>query len=309
MARKHWFNPIKYAIEAAGAFLLFALLRLLPLDTASNLGAWVGRTIGPYMKAHQYARLNLRLIFPEISQAAHQDILRQMWEHLGRVLFEFPFVSTRTMSKRMEIIGAEHVQEAIASGKPVILFSGHIGNWELCAKTAYLLGHPLILIYRPTNNPWVDKLIHFVRGKFYAGMFAKGQSGAIRISKAIKMGVPVGVLMDQKMNNGIAVPFLGYPAMTAHAMAQYALRYDALILPGRVIRKEGARFQSIIYPPLEPVTCDTQAQKVEAVVRQINDTIGAWVREHPEQWFWVHQRWGKPHEVAAMIEKQFSPEK
>ncbi len=306
MTKRILYKPVVYGLEALAAWLLFALLRLLPLDVASSLGARAGRMIGPHMKAHQYARLNLQLIYPNISQAAHQDLLRQMWEHLGRVLFEFPFVSTRAMSRRIEIQGAEHFQDAMASGKPVILFSAHTGNWELCAKTAYLLRYPLVLLYRPTNNPWVDKLIHHVRGQFYAGMYPKGVIGATRAARAIKKGAPVGLLIDQKMNDGIAIPFMGVPAMTAPAIAKWALRYNALVLPGRVVRTHGAHFRSIIYPPLPIKNTGDEKEDTHVLMQQINDTISAWVAEHPEQWFWVHQRWGKPAEVAKMIEERLS---
>jgi KDO2-lipid IV(A) lauroyltransferase len=101
----------------------------------------------------------------------------------------------------------------------------------------------------------------------------------------------MAMLVDQKMNDGISVPFLGLDAMTAPAVAQLAYRYECPLVPGRVERLGGAHFRVSFYPPLEkPDSGDRQAD-IEALMGMVNATLGDWVRERPEQWLWIHNRW------------------
>jgi KDO2-lipid IV(A) lauroyltransferase len=291
--RRSIVKTARHLIEAAVMWSLYFLIRLFPLDTASNIGAWLGGKVGKHLKANQTALTNLRIVFPEHSDAAREDIARQMWDNLGRVIFEFPFVNRPVISKRIEIIGAEHVQAAKETGRPIVYVSGHFGNWELSAKTSFLVGSPLVLVYRKSNNPWTDTLVHRARGNFYAGLYPKGASAAIRVVKALKKGKAVGMLLDQKMNNGIAVPFFGQPAMTAPALAEFAFRYNAIIIPSRVIRKDGAYFKTIIEPPLEFKRTGNETFDTLEAMKLVNQTIERWIGEHPPQWFWVHKRFDK----------------
>lgn len=292
-ARRPPLKILRHALEAALMWTLYHLIRLLPLDVASAIGACIATNVGPLLRPHNTILTNLRIAFPEHSGNAHEDIARQAWENIGRVVFEFPFVNTSEMSKRIEIIGVEHVEQAKETGRPIVFISGHFANWELAAKTAFLVGVPLILIYRASNNPWTDKLIHRVRGDFYAGLYAKGASAAIHVVKALKKKKSVGMLIDQKMNDGIPVPLFGQKAMTAPALIEFAQRYGAIVIPSRVVRKNGAHFKTIIEPPMEfEFTSDTD-RDFENGMLKVNQTIERWVREYPSQWFWVHKRFDK----------------
>jgi KDO2-lipid IV(A) lauroyltransferase len=111
--------------------------------------------------------------------------------------------------------------------------------------------------------------------------------------RAIKGGHTLAMLIDQKMNEGIAVPFFGRDAMTAPAIAELALRYDMPIIPARVFRTKGCHFDARAYPPLVIEKTGDMEKDVLAIMTQINAQMEAWVREKPEQWFWVHQRWPK----------------
>jgi len=99
------------------------------------------------------------------------------------------------------------------------------------------------------------------------------------------------MLVDQKMNNGIAVPFFGRPAMTAPALAQLALRFDCPVVPARVVRLNGAHFQLIVYPPLEVAKTGDREHDTLTLMTQVNTMIEGWIRERPEQWLWLHNRW------------------
>jgi KDO2-lipid IV(A) lauroyltransferase len=122
-------------------------------------------------------------------------------------------------------------------------------------------------------------------------MFPKGTRGAVKMARAIKNNEAIAMLIDQKMNDGIAVPFFGVDAMTAPAIAQLALRYDLPILPAYVLRKGGAHFEAHMFPALKyEKTGDTEKDTL-TIMTAINTMLEGWIRAHPEQWFWVHRRW------------------
>jgi KDO2-lipid IV(A) lauroyltransferase len=295
MTRNRTARILRYGLEGVAAWLFFGFCRLLPLDAASAMGGFLGRHIGPRYKAHRIARRNLELLFPQMPEAEKRQILLKMWDNLGRVLCEYPHLPREAMSRRIRIEGQEHIRAAQASGRPLLFLSGHFGNWEIGPKSAFIFGLPLMLAYRPPNNPLVDTLIHYVRRSYYAGMYAKGSLAARGLLKALKRGQALGILIDQKLNSGIKVPFAGLPAMTSPLPAEFMLHYNAMILPTRVIRTQGAHFITrILPPPVFTRTEDIQAD-VTAITAQLNDLLAQWLREQPEQWFLVHKRWTNEH--------------
>lgn len=280
---------LRHRIEAAALWILFGLLRALPLDSASALGGWLARAIGPRLRAHRIAQENLRMVYPNRSEAERRAIITGMWNHLGRVAAELPHLPTEEMARRITVEGEEHLQPE----RPVLFFSGHIGNWELLPQVATRAGVKLALVYRLANNPLVDRVIARIRAQRTTAMVAKGPQGAVGLVRAIKGGLSIAMLIDQKMNEGIAAPFFGRTAMTAPALAQLALRYDMPIVPARVIRLSGARFKTVVSRPLAYEKTGDAARDTLAIMTEVNRTLEGWIHEHPEQWFWVHRRW--PH--------------
>jgi len=285
--------PWGYRIEAWGAALLFALLGWLPLDASSALGGALARRIGPRLGVSNRARRNLRAALPELSAAQIEAILRGMWDNLGRVAAEYPHlrhIRVFGAESRVETRGLEHLDQALAAGRRVILFGGHLGNWEIAALAAGQYGLDIAQIYRAANNPLIDGMIARMRGG-NGELIAKGAIASRRAVAALRRGGHVSLLADQKLNEGIAVPFFGRPVMTAPALALLALRFDCAVLPVRVERLQGARFRLTLYPPLELPRTGNRDADVAALMAAVNATLERWIRERPEQWFWVHSRW------------------
>ena len=279
---------LQHVVEASLLRALFAFLRALPLDSASALGGFLGRRIGPFFSAHKTALRNLVRVFPEKPEAWRREIRERMWENLGRVAAELPHLPGQVLINRLVIRGEEHLPK---TGESALFFSGHLGNWELLPSIPHYRGVPITLVYRHANNPLVDKIIAGIRAVHSDNMIAKGPRGAFKLAKALKRKESICMLVDQKMNDGISVPFFGKPAMTAPAIAQLALHYDMPIIPARVVRTGGAHFEVTIDPPVAfEKTGDKDADQ-RAIMTTINARIETWIREHPEQWFWVHKRW------------------
>lgn len=279
---------LKHRIEALALKIFYGLVALLPLDIASWLGGFLARMIGPMLKAQRTAKANLARFMPELSAHEQQDVIRGMWDHLGRVAVELVHIPKDKIISRVTYVGSENMPKP---GVGVFFFSGHFGNWELLPHVALKHNVPLTVVYREANNRYVDAMIAHLRSARANNMFPKGAKGAVKMVRAIKNNEAIALLVDQKMNDGIAVPFFGVPAMTAPAIAQLAIRYNIPIHPAYVLRTKGANFEARMLPPLVYEKTGDMEKDVLALMITINQMLEQWIREHPEQWFWVHKRW------------------
>lgn len=282
----------RYRIEAWLAAFLIGALGLLPLDWASWLGGVTGRLIGPRLGITKRARINLRAALSELTSAEIEAIVRGMWDNLGRVVYEYPHLKKIKVfvGDRVEVRGLDNLKAALAAGRRVIMFSGHIGNWEIAALAGGQYGIDVAQIYRAANNPLVDEMLARLRGD--AGeLIPKGAVASRRAVAALRRGGHLSLLADQKLNDGIAVPFFGRDAMTAPALATLALRFECDVLPVRVERLHGAHFRLTVYPKLPLPNSGDRTADTLALMTEVNRTLETWIRERLEQWFWLHRRW------------------
>jgi KDO2-lipid IV(A) lauroyltransferase len=282
-------RAFRYALETIAVYIIYGFFRLLPVVAASNTGGWILSRIGPRMGASRTALRNLAYALPEKSPQEHADILRGMWDNLGRVIAEYPHLR-RIASERVEIVGAEHF-DLVRSGAGGIFIGGHIGNWEVGGIVAQQRGIKVNVVYRKPNNPWIDGLLRHARGGQDIGHITKGDKGAREMFTRLRAGETLGILMDQKLTEGIAVPFFGRPALTATAAAQFALKFKCPLLPIRIERLPAARFRVHIAPPLRIDGDGDRDADVLRILTQINAQLEDWIRARPSQWLWLHKRW------------------
>jgi KDO2-lipid IV(A) lauroyltransferase len=257
-----------YPLQAALAFVLFAIIRTLPLGVASGIGGGLGRVFGPCLGLSGRARKNLENAFPEKSSAEINVIIHEMWDNLGRTLFEFPHLDRLKFyqdGSPVEVIGVNHIEKLRDDGRPGLFFAGHLGNWEITPLGVIHRDLPAHLIYRAPNNPLVEKI--YRQRKFGEGeLLPKGAEGARRAIKLLKDGGHIGILVDQKMNDGIPVPF-------------------------QVERLKGATFRMTFYPPEEYEPTGDRTKDVARIMTSVNAHLEKWIRENPAQWLWLHNRW------------------
>lgn len=293
--RSPMLRRMNYALQSAVFRALLAALRLLPIETASAVGGWFFRLVGPLLSADKVARTNLARAMPELGQRDVDRIVREVWDNLGRGAAEYAHlhrIDTRE-GDRVELLGEEHLIAARDSKAPFIIFSAHMANWEMASLVAAQRGCKLANIYRPASNPGMDRLIQKVRAGFTAELLPKGRAGARGVLKVMNEGRPLGLLIDQKFNEGAPIPFFGRPAMTATAPAELALRYRCRVLPVRLERLPRARFRVTINPPMELPDSGDRDADVTSLLTAMNAKVEDWVRARPGQWFWVHRRWPK----------------
>ena len=285
---------VVYPVHGVLALALYGLFAALPLDAASAIGGWLGRTWGPRHPVSKRAERNLSRIFPDMPASEIAGILRAIWDNLGRVAAEYPHLRRFRLydgDGRVTVIGAEHVDALREDGKPGIFFSAHFGNWEIVSLGATQRGVPLDRVYRVPNNPLVAWLLRRGRAAVDGNLLPKGRKSVRPLFQALRNGRHIGMLVDQKMNDGIPVPFLGRVAMTAPSLAELALRFDCPVVPARVERLGGARFKLIIEPPLELVRSGDLHADVAANMARVNEMIEDWIRSRPDHWLWLHNRW------------------
>lgn len=288
-------RPISLAhrLQGWGAALCFGAFGLLPLDWASALGGASARLIGPRLGISKRGRLNLRRALPELSEHEIANTIAQMWDNLGRVAAEYPHLRQIRVfdpGGRVETHGFEHMDRAVAMGRRMIIFSGHIANWEIGMLAAVQYGISVAQIYRAANNPLVDRMITGFRGTG-GELIPKGAVAARRAIAVLRRGEHLTMLADQKMNDGIPAPFFGRTAMTSSALASLALRFDCDVLPARVERLGGAHFRLTVFPALPLPRSGNHHADVAALMARVNEILEEWIRDRPEQWFWLHRRW------------------
>ncbi len=308
------------ALEAAPIWAALGLFKILPRRAAAAFGAAMARAIGPWLPMTRAAHRNLELCFPEKSAAERAALVRAMWDNLGRIAGEFThrralwdksllaaaerYGADRLRAaalagervtldaERIQIVGAEQFRMLLDVQRPALLFTAHMGNWEVMPWTAARMGLKLAVIYRRPNNPMIARLIEGRRGGLVE-FLPKGMQGAFGAARVMENGGRLAMLVDVKENKGVALPFFGRPAMTGTALATLALRYDALVVGVYTERLGPHRARITLERPLEvPRTGDEDAD-VKAIMSAINARVEAWVRERPDQWLWLHKRWPK----------------
>ncbi|MFN4312609.1 MAG: lysophospholipid acyltransferase family protein [Ferrovibrio sp.] len=290
-------EPHEYVAAWAARFALW-LFGLLPLDAASAFGGWLARRLGPHFAVTRHAVRNLARAMPELTETQRNAVLDGMWDNLGRVLAEYAHlrelkIGTLEQPGHVEVAGIEHILAIRDSGRPALFFSAHYGNWELTSLVSAHYGLPMLQVYRAANNPLTEELLQGLRAPLGGRHVPKGVQAAREILRTLKNNEFVAMLVDQKLNTGIPVPFFGRDAMTAPAIAEFALRLKCPVVGARVERLHGTHFRLTVEPPFMLEDTGDRDRDVHAGMLRVNQRIEAWIRERPDHWFWVHKRWPK----------------
>ncbi|MCW5717355.1 MAG: lipid A biosynthesis lauroyl acyltransferase [Bauldia sp.] len=289
-------RSIALGVRAAGS-----ILAGLGPDHGGAFASFVARRVAGRVRETDLARRNLALAIPGKSAAEREAILAGVWDNLARTMAELPVIRELTLrdpadplkglSDRVEFVGREHAEAVIASGKVGIAFMAHLGNWEVLPAAVASIGVRLATLYRVPRNTHVMNTLGRWRGDLVK-LAPSGPGAALRIARELKAGVHFSMMSDQRTPGGPAVPFFGRPAESNPIVARMARQFEAPILGVRCIRLPGSRFRVELTPPLE-VPRDAEGRvDVDGATAAINAVIEGWVREHPEQWLWLHNRWG-----------------
>jgi Kdo2-lipid IVA lauroyltransferase/acyltransferase len=269
--------------------LLIGGLLALPYRVRVPLCGWVmAYVVAPIAGYDRRVRDNLALVFPDMPQAEVRRLMRDVPRNVGRTLIEIysgsEFVK-RATAEPLKGPGLAALDQAHAEGRPVILVTGHIGNYDASRAALIARGYRVGALYRPMRDPLFND--HYVSAISDIGtpVFPRGRQGLGAMVRFLRSGGMLGILIDQSMKNGVPIDFMGHPAMTALSAAEMALRYDALVIPTYGIRRaNGLDFDVLIEAPIPHGSA-------EEMTKALNASLETLVRAHMDQWFWIHRRW------------------
>lgn len=285
-------KKFRHLIEYSIVFILIKILCRLGIDNSSKFMGWIARKIGPYLPTTKVAQSNLiHTLKPDHTN----EIITQLWDNFGRFIGEIPYIQTLSnaeMKQRVSIEGLEHIEKFIQAGQPCLFFTGHFANWEIALRRMASITN-LAVVSRNINNPYLENIMKNIRSNFNVTIIPKNIGFAKQLMLAIRDKRSILMLVDQKMNEGISVPFFGRNAMTAYGIAKLALKLNYPIIPGQIIRLKGAYFKIILHPQLKLSKIKNDLKGYYSIMLLINQMLELWIKQNPGQWFWFHNRWGK----------------
>lgn len=278
--------------------LFIHLAKKLPPERSTEMADRLGRRLAPILPRTKLARKNLRLAFPEKSPEEIEEIVRGVWGNVARTLAEYVFLDqlfdfdiNNPDAGRVEIVGVENFVKLRDSQEPVIIFTGHTGNWEILPVAASTYGLNVTALFRPPNNKFLAKRLLKARRTEKGHLVPSRAGAAWALARVLEDRKAVGVLVDQAFTRGPHIEFLGRTATSNPMAAKLVRQFDCAIHPARCIRLPGGKFRLELHDALSiPRNCDGNLDVVETT-KAINAVIESWVREYPEQWLWLHDRW------------------
>ncbi|MBR6675345.1 MAG: lysophospholipid acyltransferase family protein [Alphaproteobacteria bacterium] len=269
-----------------GIFWIF--FKILPLKWATKTAGFLGGVIAPWMKRrNKIAYRNLSIAFPNKTDAEKKEIIKKMWIHFAKFFAEMPH--TKEWISDADVEGKEYLKSLRDDDVGGFVCSAHFGNWEFASTYVaqhYFQLHP---VYRPANNPWLEKLMFKKRAGVH---IPKGSGGARIMLDLLKNGEHIAILCDQRLREGIAVPFFGKMAMTPSAMVSIAIKMRLPIVMGCARRLPDGRFKMTV-EALPMSQSDNMELAVYETVANMNKVLERWITETPEQWMWIHRRFDK----------------
>jgi len=285
----------------ATAFMARGFIRLierLGRKRAERVAFALTRWLAPLAPETRMARRNIALAFPEKSAAEREAILKGCWENFARLMVEFVFleeISAFDVEHRdrnyFTIAGGEWFDALRDDGKPAIIFGAHLANWEMVAVAGKLFGMKLVLPFRAPVHAEIARDIYEKRTRLMGQLVRNARGATFEIAAAMQGGAHLGMMIDQRLARGLEVPFFGRPARTNPIMASFARQFDCPVHAARAIRMPDGRLHLEMTGPIEMPRDADGLIDVDAATAVMTKVVEGWVREHPEQWFWLHDRW------------------
>jgi KDO2-lipid IV(A) lauroyltransferase len=288
---------IQWRLESlAWDILYWYPMKAMPLSWASNAGAAILKALGPLTSQNRTMTRNLRMCFPDWTDKQVKKVAKGTWETLGRTVGEMPHlkrIQPYVPGTRIEVVGLEHVEAVKASGKPAVFIGLHMANWELISATICRKFPDAHITYRAVNNPHIDKRIVMTRLSAGITSLTPKGAGTRDLMRALANKQCIGLMNDQKFNQGVSVPFFGHEAMTAPGATRMARRYGVPLFPIAVKRIGIARYRVTFHEPFMPDDSADETTAIYNTVLRINQWAESCIRDAPDQWFWMHHRWPK----------------
>jgi KDO2-lipid IV(A) lauroyltransferase len=295
----------RWAIEAGLLGLFWQVCARLEPRSASAFGQALLGAIGPRLTKSEHVRRNLELAFPEQSARQREALRREIWAHAGAVLGEYPHFKTicrDDFEGHFETVEKWDLADYRAGTRHGIFVTAHVGNWELSAAAAGHNGIPITVIYAPSRNPFIDRMLRRRREALGCRLVSL-EEGARPLIRELSEGRSVGLVVDARDDDGAPVPFFGLDKLTTLAPARLALRFGCDLIPARVERLGNARFRLTVHEPVRPdPALASDKDRAVRMMRELNRLFESWIREDPRQWLCIKRAWPRSAEPADPTE-------
>ncbi len=262
-----------------------------------RFGKSVGRLlVRRFPKLKKTARRNLEIAFPEMPPEERERIAEGTFESLGRHLgfvSHFRKFKLENVRDLVDVVGKEYFDEAHATGRGILFFTGHFGSWEVFNLLPPAFGYGMNILVRRIDNPLVENFVDKMRTRFGSVTLDK-KKAARQMFRALENGELLGILADLNVQEkeGVFVDFFGVPASTTTSIAKLAIKTNAIVLPAFAVWEE-SKNKYVVYlePPVEYAPADDSPENIRDLTQKITATVEKYVRKYPEQWLWIHKRW------------------
>jgi len=264
---------LKHLLEACLIYAFYFLFKGFRIEISSRIGGWLVKFFSYLLKENKVMDKNMRLCLPNLNTAQRKKLILATWQHFGSIIGELPHwhdMSREEFLDRVKIINPQNIPYSKA-----LIVSGHIGNWELISKIAKEYNIDLSLVYRPSNNRYANHLINKIRGSYNISLIPKGVAGVKEVVEGLKNNKVIGLMVDQKMNDGISVPFFKKEAMTTALPATLALKYHIPIIMVKIIKTGHARYNAEFHDALQMTPKDTKL----SIMKKVHTILEKWIKE------------------------------
>ena len=280
---------VKDRVQNAVARLVLGGALLIPYKARVRTVGWIfSNVVAPLVGWRKRIRENLALVLPDLSYSESRKIVQNVPNNVGRTLIEI--YSGEQFIKRVENAplvgpGVTALEEARATDAPLVLITAHIGNYDAVRGKLSRQGFPMAALYKPMSNTLFND--HYVNAiqTIAEPVFPTDSTGVPALVRHLRGGGTIGIVGDVASRKAPVLKFFGHDAHTPVSAAEWALRFDAPLIPIYGLRQEdGLSFELFVD---EPITSSTP----EEMMQRYNDSVEAVARQHLDQWFWIHRRW------------------
>jgi KDO2-lipid IV(A) lauroyltransferase len=284
-------RPLQIWSEYCVASVLVGALRVLPVgasEALARVAMWI--LDKAYPKLRRVGRINLTFAMPELERDERERVLDGVFRTIARLLValaRFPALNARNIGSWISYEGLENYQQAKIKGRGVLVATSHFGNWELSAFAHAIMTEPMKVMIRPLDNLLIDQLVE-TRRKLSGNVLLEKKDSARAVIKALRNNEAVGILIDQNTTpaEGVFIDFFGKKACAGSAFVKLAHHTGAAVIPGFALWNAERRRYVLYFLPEVPMTGD-----VEVDTQSVHRIFEHAIRQHPEQWMWIHRRW------------------
>ena len=284
---------IKYFFQSIIVYFFFCIIKLIGLSKSRILFAKVFNSIGPIIKSKNTINNNLGKLFGSYSEDKKKEITYKMWSNYGKLFAEYIFLfKFRKSNSHINVKGESILEDIKKNGRPVIFVSGHFSNFELMSMELTKRQINLATIYRPLNNIFLNPFMEYLRKKYICkNQIKKGLTGVKHSIEHLRKNCSIALMIDQRVSEGVKLPFFEYKALTTTLPAQLALKHKYNIVPIYIARDKNDNFEMEIYQPIDIANREnTEKNKLE-ISMNLNKIIEKMILKDPSQWIWTHNRW------------------